>query len=184
MHLATTDYPTLVIDFDLIINPATCDCKLLNWIYPGIQSLITTVLKEESQYIDINHATVDPDSKDTTPAIRACYRTDLGAAPGCDETTAITSVVEEGSTLPSYFALVGDRLTINADNNDQVRVYTLLVTHSTTFEDDPISFNTVSVNLRVCVITDIDPPTTPTSTTQLIFAENPLVIDLSSPGFV
>jgi hypothetical protein len=39
-------------------------------------------------------ATVKAASKTTTPAIRACYRTDLGTPPGCDETTVITSVVE------------------------------------------------------------------------------------------
>lgn len=60
----------------------------------------------------------------------------------------------------------------------------MLVTHSTEFEDAPITFNTVTIDLRVCVITDLDPPTAPTSTEQLIFATSPLVIDLSSPGFV
>ena len=58
------------------------------------------------------------------------------------------------------------------------------VTHSTTFEDNPIVFNTVTIDLRVCVITRIDPPTAPTGTEQLIFALTPLDIDLSSPGFV
>ena len=118
VSLASNTYPNLEIPFTLIIQPATCDCTLLDWIYPTQQSIITTVLKEVSDTLTINHATVDADSKATTPAIRACYRTDLGAAPGCDETTVITSVVEESSTLPSYFTLSGDVITINADNND------------------------------------------------------------------
>ena len=187
VHLSSTDYPTLEVNFDLVIQPATCDCKLLNWIYPGPQSLITTVLKEVSDTLTINHATVDSTSYDTTPAIRACYRTDLGTPPGCDETTVITSVVEESTgILPSYFDMTGDVLTINSITNDDVRVYTMLVTHSTEFEDDPISFNTVTIDLKVCVITDLDPPTAPSvaDTTQLIFALTALDVDLSSPGFV
>ena len=39
-------HPTLLSDFTLTINPATCDCSLLDWIYPDAQSLTTTVLKE------------------------------------------------------------------------------------------------------------------------------------------
>lgn len=65
--------------------------------------------------------------------------------------------------MPSYFVMAGDVLTIDATANSQVRVYTLEVTHSTTFEDAPIVFNTVSIDLRVCVITRIDPPTAPSS---------------------
>jgi len=184
VRLASESYPTLVIDFDLVIQAATCDCKLLNGIYPVNQSIITTVKKEVPDTLTILHATVDSSSYDTTPAIRACYRTDLGTPPGCDETTTITQVIEEGSTLPAYFTLSGDVLTIDATDNSQVRVYTMEVTHDTQFEDAPIVFNTVSIDLRVCVITRIDPPTSPTTTEQLIFALTPLDIDLSSPGFV
>ena len=68
-----------------------------------------------------------------------------------------------------------------------MKVYTLEVTHSTTFEDAPIVFNTVTIDLRACVITNLDAPTAPTvaAATQLIFATSPLDIDLSTPtGFV
>jgi len=57
--------------------------------------MTTTVLKATADSLTINHATVDVTTKTTTPAIRACYRTDLGAAPGCVETTVITTVVIE-----------------------------------------------------------------------------------------
>ena len=88
--LADTAYPVFELDFDLVIQPATCDCKLLDWIYPSSQSIITTVKKEVPDTLTINHAVVDETTKDTTPAIRACYREDLGTPPGCDETTVIT----------------------------------------------------------------------------------------------
>ena len=86
--------------------------------------------------------------------------------------------------MPAYFDLTGDTLTINAVDNAEVRVFTMEVTHSTTFEVLPIVYNTVTIDLRVCAITRIDPPTAPGSTEQLIFALSPLDIDLSSPGFV
>mgnify|MGYP000881288913 CR=1 FL=1 len=184
VHLADVSYPTLEVNFDLVISPATCDCKLLDWIMPQPQSLITTVLKEVPDTITIMHATVDPASKTTTPAIRACYRTTAPVGPGCDETTAITSVVESGSTLPTFFTLSGDVLTISATDNSQVKIYTMEVTHSTTFELAPIVFDTVRVDLRVCLITNLDAPPAPSSTEQLVFALTPLDIDLSSPGFV
>lgn len=99
----------------------------------------TTVLKAVPDTLTINHATVDADSKDDTPAIRACYRVDLGAAPGCDETTAITAVVVEATgILPGYMTMSGDVLTVAPTANSQSATYTLLVTHSTTFEDNPI----------------------------------------------
>ena len=60
----------------------------------------------------------------------------------------------------------------------------MVVTHSTVFEDVPITFNTVTIDLRVCVITGLDIPPTPTITEQLIFALTPLDINLATPGFV
>lgn len=60
----------------------------------------------------------------------------------------------------------------------------MLVTHSTTFEVAPITFNTVKIDLRVCVITNLDPAVAPTELEQLIFALTPLDNDLSTPGFL
>lgn len=70
--------------------------------------------------------------------------------------------MEQGSTLPTFITRATDVLTIASTDNNDVKVYTLEVTHSTTFEDAPIVFATVTIDLRVCVITDLDPPTAPT----------------------
>jgi hypothetical protein len=147
------------------------------------------VLKAVPDTLTINHATVDPDSKDDTPAIRACYRTDLGPAPGCDEATAITTVVVEATgILPGYMTMSGDVLTVAPTSNSQSATYTLLVTHSTTFEDDPISFNTVTVTVSDCVITHVDPPTDPGAQAYTVHALSDLNLDLSAAagnlGFV
>ena len=137
---------------------------------------------------------MDPASKTTTPAIRACYRTDLGAAPDCDETTAITSVVIESSgILPGYMTRSTDVMTVAPTANSQSATYVMLVTHSTTFEDDPITFNTLTLIVNDCVITHIDPPNswvknsateTPADFEYIIHSLTDISIDLSSPGYV
>ena len=125
-------HPTLLANFNLVITPAVCDCKLLNWIMPTAQTLTTTVLKATSDTITIAHATVDPASKTTTPAIRACYRTDPGPAPGCNEATAITAVVEEANdTQPVFMTLAGSVLTVTPTLSSQAKSYTMKVTHDT-----------------------------------------------------
>lgn len=58
------------------------------------------------------------------------------------------------------------------------------VTHDTKFEDANIVFETLTVIINVCVITNIDPPTNPGAQTYKIHALNDIDIDMSSPGFV
>jgi len=160
---SSLSHPTLLSNFDLTITPAVCDCKLLNWNMPGAQSLTTTVLKEVSESLTILHATVDAASKTTTPAIRACYRTDVSPpGPGCNEATAITDVVVKATLiLPGFIERAGDVLTVKGTSNTQSGVYVMQVTHDTQFEDAPIVFDTVTIRINDCVITDIDSPTNP-----------------------
>ena len=80
----------------------------------------------------------------------------------------------------------GDVITVAPTTNSQADTYTMLVTHSTVDEGD-ISFNTVTLDVGVCVITHIDIPSDPTDPTPIeytIHALNDINIDLSSPGFV
>ena len=136
---------------------------------PVPQSLTTTVLKAVSDSLTIVHATVDPASKTTTPAIRACYRTDLGAAPGCDEATSITTVVVSTTNiLPGFLVVSGDVVTVQATSNTQSATYLMKVTHDTTFEDADIEFTSVTIKINDCVITHIDPPTNPGAQTYTI----------------
>ena len=182
---ASASHPTLLSSFTLTITPATCDCKLLNWINPVAQSLTTTVLKEVSDSITIKKATVDPTSKTPTPAIRACYRTDLGPAPGCDETTNLVSVVENSNgILPDYMILSSEVLTVSPTLSSQIRTYIMKVTHDTQFEDANISYTTLTITINACVITRVEPPPAPSPVTYSIHALNDVIVDLSSPGFV
>ena len=92
MNLGSTDYQVLEVPFDVVIQPATCDCTLLDWNAPAAQHFQTTRLLEVSDVFTIDHYTVDEASKEAFPAIRRCYREDLGAPTPCDETTVITDV--------------------------------------------------------------------------------------------
>lgn len=182
-------HPTKLAPFQLTITPAVCDCSLLTWDYPLEQSLYTTVLKSVSDTLTIDHATVNEDSKSASPAIRRCYRDDIGAATPCDETTAITSVIDTTSgVFPSYFDLTVDTITVNADDNAQARDYIMVVTHSTVDTGD-ITFNTVVITVGVCVIEDIHLPTIPETdgvsgvVRYTIHALADTTLDLSTPGF-
>jgi len=118
--------------------------------------------------------------------IRACYRASSPIGAGCDEATSITGLIEQGSTLPAFITRATNVITIASTDNANVKTYTMQVTVTTQFEDAPIVFNTVTIDLRVCVITDLDAPTAPTvgDATQLVFATTPKDITLASPGFV
>lgn len=70
--------------------------------------------KIPSDTFTISKSTVVEDSKSASPKIRACY---IDGGPSCDETTVITSMVEYGSTFPSYFTRSGDDVTVDADDN-------------------------------------------------------------------
>ena len=123
------------------------------------------MLKEVSDSITIKHATVDPASKNTTPAIRACYRTDVQPnGPGCNEATAIVAVVDnQTGSLPGYLVLdkPTSKITVKATTNTQAKTHVMRVTHDTKFEDANIVFETLTIVINVCVITNIDPPNNP-----------------------
>ena len=114
VNLPDGTYPTLEVDFTVEILTPVCDCTLLVWNPPSSQTESTSVKKIPSDTWTIAKSTVDAASKDASPKIRACY---IVGGPSCDETTVITSMVEYGSTFPSYFVRSGDDVTVNADDN-------------------------------------------------------------------
>lgn len=183
--LGKTAYPKLTKTFDFIVNPATCDCTLLTWDYPAAQSVSTTVKRANVATLNITKATVNAASKTTTPAIRRCY--ELNATPPqtpCDETTAVLSIVDNATTtIPAFMSLTGTVLTVNPDNNIQSKTYTMKTTMSTV-NNGNLNWTTVAVTVANCVITAIIAPTAPASTSYKIFALSPLVMDLTSPGFI
>lgn len=186
--LASTDYHILEVPFNVVIDPATCDCSLLDWDAPAAQQLVTTRLKEAPDSITIDHYLVNEASKSAFPAIRSCYRDDLPSpAPSCDETTVITDVrvsVSQGDDLPYFleWTAPNDIITVNSILPEEELTWEMVITHSTVDEGDLV-ITTVEIVIDACVITDIDLPDQPTTTEYLIFALSDLEIDLSTPGF-
>ena len=180
-------YPSLPAPFTLEITVNPCDCSLLEWDLPEPQAATTSVKRAEVAELTILHATVNEASKSASPAIRTCYREDLGAPPGCDETTVITDVVEDGSTadppLPTFITRDTDLLTIEPTDNAEARAYTIQVTHSLV-DNDPITFSTVTITVEVCLLTHFLPPDDPSPVTYSVHALESTVVDLSAPGFV
>lgn len=179
-NIGKAPYPKLTKLFNLIVNPAVCDCTLLTWNMPAAQSVSTTVKRANVATLTIVHATVNAASKTTVPAIRRCY--EAGQTP-CSETTAIVSVVDNATTtIPAFMSLAGSILTVNPDNNNQSKTYTMKTTMSTPNNGNQ-NWITVTVIVADCVITDLVAATAPANKSYTIFATSNLVMDLTTPGF-
>lgn len=122
VSLPDSNYPPLIKTFTVTILTPVCDCTLLTWTAPSAEAFSTTVKKIPSDTFTISKSTVFETSKAASPKIRACYIT---GGPSCDETTVITSMVEQGTTFPTYFTRSGDQLTINSVDNTEARIYTM-----------------------------------------------------------
>lgn len=154
-------HPTQVANFELTINPAVCDCALLGWDAPSSPLALTTSVKKiPSDTLALVHFSVNEQSKEASPAIRRCYRTDLGSATPCSESSVTLSVVQDGSTLPAFMSVANDVLTVAATSNDQTGTYTLRLSHSTP-NSGIKSYNSISVTLTACEITSVTPPPAP-----------------------
>lgn len=78
-------YPTMRTLFTFTVNPATCDCKLLNWDIPAKITLNVKLTKTPTTQLAM--ATVNEASKTAVPAIRSCVGSFV-----CDMTSTIVLV--------------------------------------------------------------------------------------------
>ena len=112
----------------------------------------------------LNHPTGDPASKTASAAIKSCYRSDVPSYAPCDETTTVTAVVEQGSTLPAFVAWdsvnTPNVIDINPTDNAQSRAYTMSVSYSIV-DSTPITYSVVDFTVSDCIITHFDLPTNP-----------------------
>lgn len=76
-------------------------------------------------------------------------------------------------------------LTVDPNDNNQIGPYSMTVTMSTANSGNQV-YQTVSITILICAITGMVDPTIPTLANRsvLVYAANPLLIDISSPGFV
>ena len=176
VSLPDVTYTPLTVDFTVVILTPVCDCTLLEWTAPVPETFSTTVKKIPSDVFTISKSTVTEVSKDASPKIRACY---IDGGPSCSESTVITTMVENGSTFPTYMSRAGDDVTVNSDDNDQARTYVMDVTHST-INNGNLQYATVTINIGWCVITDIAAPDAPeVSATSYIIFDTQLTITLT-----
>jgi hypothetical protein len=177
-NIGKSAYPTLEVTFRVTITPAICDCTMLTWDAPAPQSLSTTVLVEPSPTLTIVHATANAASKTLHPAIRKCYES--GQTP-CSETTALTSVIQEGQAgLPVFITQQVNILTIAATINSQAGTYKIAVVMSTPNSGN-VSWNTITITMGICVIASIDTPTNPVMIEYLMFY--PALVTTLTPNF-
>jgi hypothetical protein len=175
-----TLYPSnggLSIPFNVNIATPACECNRVGWDPPADQTLTTTVKKIPSDTLTISHGSINAASLLATPQIRSCQGT-------CSTKTSIASIVDASTdTLPAFITMDANGvITVSSTTNADVRVYNMKVTMNTPDSGQQV-YTTVKVDLQVCVITHLDPPTSPAATSYLIFAVSDLSIDLSSPGF-
>jgi hypothetical protein len=124
------------------------------------------------------HATANAASKTLHPAIRKCYES--GQTP-CSETTALTSVIQEGQAeLPVFITQQVNILTIAATINSQAGTYKIAVVMSTPNSGN-VSWNTITITMGICVIASIDTPTNPVMIEYLMFY--PALVTTLTPNF-
>ena len=169
-------HPGLEINFNVVVVTPACQCALVGWTAPAVQTLTTTVKKIPADTLTISHGTVDAASLLLTPQIRACQGT-------CSTTTTISAIVDKSTgTLPSFMTLTDGVITVDAQSNSLIRTYEMKVTMTTPDSGDQL-FETVIIKLDYCVITGLAKPTDPTDLAYSIFAAAALVNDLGTPGF-
>jgi len=112
----------------------------------------------------LNHPTVDAVSKTASAAIKSCYRVAVPSYAPCVETTTVSAVVEQGTTLPAFVAWdsvnTPSVIDINPTDNTQSRAYTVSVSY-TIIDNTPITYSVVDFTVSDCIITHFNLPTNP-----------------------
>lgn len=89
------------------------------------------------------------------------------------------------NAIPSFMTLSGNTLTVAPTHNtNHVGTFNLRVT-MTTPDSGPQTYDTVTVTVALCVVTELTATNAPSVSdlTYTIFSLQPTVLDVSSPGF-
>lgn len=163
-------YPTMRTTFNFIVNPAICDCKLLDWDIPTKVTLATKVSKTPTQTLAM--ATINEASKTAVPAIRVCPWT------ACDVTSTLTLVEKNTASLPAFVTFNVDPtsrlLSVSPTISGQMTSvakpqYTLTMTQATRNGDGNLVWDAIDITVG-CLIERIDTPTKPADVTYNILA--------------
>ena len=121
----------------MAVTQAPCDCSQLVWINPSRTDVVGAV-GSGPYSVTIPAATVDPNSKTPTPAIRSCYRG--SPPPGCAETYTFTAIEKGKSALPAFVVQTGttNALTHTPTTAAHIGTWLLQITQVTTNGADPV----------------------------------------------
>ena len=158
---------------DITVRAATCDCSLLLWDNPVSASEISVGLEQvTTNTVTIQEATVNEDSKTTTPAIRRCY-----LDSPCDETYTTTLVDADTGVLPDFMDYTGTTLTITPTIASHINVWNLQLTQTVASGTNP-EFVTAIVTVT-CTIVSIADPTPPSTYTYYVY-DPTMTVDLTA----
>ena len=151
-------YPKADTYLTLTINPATCDCSLITWDNPTLQTKTTGLMITPVLVVALQLAVANEASKSATPAIRACYKNG-GTCP-----LACTFTVQDKATgtldgSNSFMVLSGNNLTITPTVSSQIGTKTLTITQIPTIRS-PFTYDHVALTVT-CTIIRMDVPTVP-----------------------
>lgn len=152
VNLGRAEYPTLEVDFNLVIAQATCNCNLIVWDEPSIQPMDTKLYKSPVETLTLTRATINADSEQAEPAIRSC----TGAA-ACDRTSTVVLVDKATGVLDAAFMTFDDStmvLTVEPTVSSQIATYTLELTQTVFTGHAPIVMDVVTVTVD-CIIEEI-----------------------------
>ena len=158
VNLGRAEYPTLEVDFNLVIAQATCNCNLIVWDEPAILSMDTKLYDSPVQTETLIRASINADSEQAEPAIRSC----TGAA-ACDRTSTIVLVDKDTQVLDTAFMTFDDStmlLTVQPTISSQIGTYTLEMTQTVQTGHAPIVMDVITITVD-CIIEEILTPTTP-----------------------
>lgn len=128
VSLGDVAYPTLSVDFNLVITQAVCDCNLLIWDEVAIVTLDTKLYKSPVETGTLTKATVNVASESASPAIRSCT-----GASACDTSSTVVLVDKATSSLDAAFMTFDTTtllLSVEPKISSQIGTYTMQLTQT------------------------------------------------------
>ena len=150
------NYPTTHTDFQVIIQPATCNCNLLIWDEPPQVTGYTKLMNTDVYEITLDPATINADSEQAEPAIRSC--TGNNACPRNSNFVLVDKAT--GALDTAFMEFVEDTLLfrVTPTVSSQIKQYTMELTQTVYTGHDPIVMDVVILDVD-CIIEEIQAPT-------------------------
>ena len=149
VSLGRANYPTLEVDFNLVIAQATCNCNLLIWDQPNILTLDTKLYNDPVETETLIRAQINSDSEQAEPAIRSCT-----GASACDRTSTVVLVDKDTGVLDGAFMTFDDStmvLSVEPTISSQIGTYTLQITQTVFTGHADIVMDVITVTVD-CII--------------------------------